>query len=128
MSPWFVIFAMVFCHVLDDFCLQPIILSKLKQKSFWEKNAPEKLYQYDYIAALIIHAFSWSFMILLPIAIAKGFVLGLSYVITLIVNSVIHAIVDDVKANRHKINLIEDQSIHVIQIVITFIMFLGGIL
>jgi len=35
-------------------------------------------------------------------------------------NTLIHAIVDDLKANKHKINLIQDQTIHFMQILLTF--------
>jgi hypothetical protein len=34
-------------------------------------------------------------------------------------NTIIHAIVDDLKANRNKLNLIQDQLLHLAQIVIT---------
>ena len=37
------------------------------------------------------------------------------------INTAIHFVVDDLKANRFKINLITDQSIHFIQIVLTFL-------
>lgn len=34
--------AMLYCHILDDFCLQGILAS-LKQKSWWEENYPNKI-------------------------------------------------------------------------------------
>ena len=37
-----------------------------------------------------------------------------------IVNIMIHSVVDDLKANRKKINLIEDQFIHLVQITVTW--------
>ena len=64
MSPVFVLPCMLFMHVLDDFVLQTVVLSKLKQKSWWEANAPERGYRYDYLAALTAHAISWSFCIM----------------------------------------------------------------
>ena len=45
----------------------------MKQKKWWQENAPQKLYKYDYIVALIMHSMSWSFMIMLPIAIGVNF-------------------------------------------------------
>lgn len=65
----FILFTMIFCHIVDDYYLQGWLASA-KQKSWWEKNAPEKLYKYDYLAALFMHSFSWSFMIMLPPTIA----------------------------------------------------------
>ena len=92
----------------------------MKQKSWWEKNAPKRLYQHDYIMALAIHSFSWAFMIMLPIAIYQDYRISIGYVLLLVVNAVIHGIVDHLKANLLKINLITDQLIHLAQIVITF--------
>ena len=110
---------MIFAHIVDDYYLQGILAS-LKQKTWWENQKSYKpMYKYDYIVALIMHAFSWSFMISLPI-LYLGFTKSIVFLI--ILNTIIHGIVDDLKANKHKINLIIDQSIHIIQIVITWIL------
>lgn len=58
---------MLFCHIVDDYYLQGILAS-MKQKKWWQENAPDKLYEYDYLIALLMHGFSWAFMIMLPIA------------------------------------------------------------
>lgn len=119
MNKMFLLFTMIFCHIVDDYYLQGW-LSSAKQKSWWEKNAPDKLYKYDYIIALIMHSFSWAFMIMLPVAISDNFNVGILYGILLVSNAVTHGIVDNLKANALKINLITDQIIHLIQIVVTF--------
>jgi len=116
----FIIASMIFFHILDDFFLQSAWLANGKQKSWWEKNAPDPLYSHDYIMALFAHSFSWAFMILLPIAIALKFQIPLLFIVLLAVNTTVHAIIDDLKANKHRLNLIEDQSLHLIQIGITF--------
>lgn len=59
-----ILVSIIFCHIVDDYYLQGWLASA-KQKSWWEKNAPDKLYRYDYIVALFMHSFSWSFMIML---------------------------------------------------------------
>lgn len=123
MSKSFVIALMIFCHIIDDYYLQGILAS-MKQRKWWEENYPEKIYKYDYIMALVVHAISWSFMIMLPVAAYMRFRPTNFFFVMLAVNSVIHAIVDDLKANKHKINLIVDQSIHLIQIVITAVVML----
>lgn len=64
----FVLYSMIFCHIIADFRLQGI-LTDLKQKKWWKENYPDKKYSHDYITALIIHSFCWSFMIMLPISI-----------------------------------------------------------
>lgn len=126
MNSIFVICLMLFMHVLDDYVLQAPCLCNLKQKSFWEKNAHEKLYKYDYIVALIMHSISWSFMIMLPIALYFNFAVGASFAGMLVFNTIFHAFIDDLKANRKMINLWTDQICHMVQIVGTFIIFVNG--
>jgi hypothetical protein len=128
MSNIFVLCAMLFMHVLDDYVLQAPCLCNLKQKSFWEKNAPEEQYKKDYIVALIMHSLSWSFMIMLPIALALDFDVGVGFIFFFIFNTVFHAFIDHLKANVKVINLWVDQSCHIVQIASTFAIFmLGGL-
>lgn len=62
-------------------------------------------------------------MILLPIAVYIKFSVGPVFVALFVGNAIIHALVDDAKANMRVINLITDQTIHVAQILISaFIM------
>ena len=118
----FILLAMLFMHIIDDYKLQGILAS-MKQKTWWEEQKGYKsLYKYDYIPALIEHSFSWTFLIMLPIAIYLKFDIGW-WSIAYIVNMTIHAFVDDLKANRFKINLVIDQIIHIIQIVLTWLLF-----
>lgn len=115
-----VLLCMYFFHIVDDYYLQGWLASA-KQKFWWEKNAPDELYKYDYIMALICHGFSWSFMINFPIII-YSIIAGCPWSpLLLIVNMIIHVIIDDQKANRKRINLIQDQCIHFIQIAVTWI-------
>lgn len=117
----FIFLSMIFLHIIDDYVLQPACLSKLKQKKFWEANAPNKLYKNDYKMALLMHGFSWAFMTMLPIAIYQGFDVGVKFLFAFILNTILHSGIDDTKANKEKINLIADQFIHLIQIAVTFI-------
>ena len=117
------ILLMLFLHIVDDYYMQGILAS-MKQKKFWKDNAPEKMYKYDFIWALLTHSFSWSFMIMLPIAFMKGFNINNLFLVVFVGNTIIHAVVDDLKANRLKINLWQDQIIHICQIIITAKIFL----
>lgn len=120
-----ILFSMLFCHIVDDYYLQGVLAS-MKQKSWWEKNAPDKLYKNDYIMALFMHSFSWSFMIMIPIIVyimTSGIELKEWLIIPYFVNMAIHAIVDDLKANKRVINLVQDQIIHLVQIIVTWIAF-----
>lgn len=119
MSIFTVLILMLFAHIVDDYYLQGI-LAKMKQKAWWSKNAPEKLYKYDYVVALICHALSWAIMITLPILFASSWNSHWAVYLMLGVNLAIHAVVDDLKANKKKINLIADQSIHFVQIIVTW--------
>lgn len=113
-----ILFAMIFCHIVDDYYLQGILAS-MKQKSWWEKQESYSyLYQHDYIVALIMHAFSWAFMIMLPFILlgANQYVI----VIPIAINAIIHAFIDNLKANQKKINLVQDQILHILQIVLTW--------
>lgn len=119
MNDTFCLLLMIFFHIVDDYYLQGWLASA-KQKEWWKQNAPQRLYQYDYIWALIMHSFSWSFMIMLPIAMMNHFSVGWGFVILLFLNAVCHAIIDNLKANTRSINLWQDQLVHIAQIVFTF--------
>ena len=112
----YVFLIMILLHIIDDFVLQPICLSKLKQKSFWEIYVKDnEIYKFDYKVALVIHALSWAIMIHLPLMfiVSNEFLVFIS----VIINTAIHAWIDDEKANKLNINLFEDQMMHIGQIV-----------
>lgn len=113
---------MFLCHVLDDFVLQPACLGKLKQRATWMDDpvGKDERYKNDYKCALLIHSVSWSSWILVPgifMLSIPGWILGG----TILINSFIHYKVDDLKANRRRINLWADQLIHIIQVIVTFL-------
>lgn len=112
----------ILLHIIDDFVLQPVCLSKLKQKKIWveHENYSDK-YKNDYKMALFIHSLSWSIMIMLPLLLLNTNVFFLSGI--LLLNIVIHYIVDNEKANNFKINLIQDQIIHFAQIIFMYVIF-----
>lgn len=115
----FILFAMLFCHLLDDYKLQGI-LANMKQRDWWRENAPQSLYENDYKIALIEHAFSWSFSISVPLVIVafvqRNDILLAFCIGSYFFNTVMHAFIDDLKANQHAINLIQDQLAHFVQI------------
>lgn len=117
----FILIVMLFCHTIADYNLQGWLASA-KQKSYWEENALDKMYRYDYIMALIMHSISWSSMIMLPLMIYQLYIgnsLGVTFLL-FIVNIFLHAQTDDMKANVKQINLIQDQVIHLVQIVVSW--------
>lgn len=123
MSKWFVLLIMVFCHIVDDYYLQAVgALAQMKQRRWWEKEYPDRKYRYDYIIALAVHSFSWAFMVMLPTVICMSWNPPALFLVLFFINALVHGIVDHVKANLLKINLIVDQTIHMVQIVLTFLM------
>ena len=118
MNTAFIILLMIFCHVVDDYYLQGWLASA-KQKAWWQENAPKKLYKYDYIWALIMHSFSWAFMVMLPIVLNMDFRINGVFIVCFITNVIGHAVVDNEKANKFTINLWVDQLLHMYQIGLT---------
>ena len=115
-----ILLLMFLCHIIDDFVLQPICLSKLKQKEWWEHNASSQIYKNDYKMALLVHSISWSIMVLLPLMFFTE-VNSIALFFAFIINVAIHYVVDNAKANLRKINLCTDQLAHFLQIIITCI-------
>ena len=114
-----VLFLMIFLHIIDDFCLQGIMAS-MKQKSWWQEHpiGSNPKYKNNYIAALFAHSFSWSFMIMLPVMLWGQWEWPI-----LIANMLTHAVIDNAKANQMQINLVQDQTYHLIQIIATWLIF-----
>ena len=128
-----VFLAMIFFGIVDDFYLQGK-LCYLKQKKWWEDNYPDGQYSLDYKCALIIHSFSWSFMVMTPPFLYFHHYLentanaDVAYPVIgtlIIINTFIHYMVDDAKANKLTINLITDQYLHIIQIFFSWILIMN---
>ena len=120
MNDGFTLALMVFCHIVDDYYLQGI-LAKMKQKEWWRENTLNPMYRFDWVAAMAMHAFSWAFVIMLPWAIRCRFQPELIYFAFLAINAIAHFMVDNLKANHKMINLVSDQTAHLIQIFLTWV-------
>ena len=123
-----ILLSMLFLHIVDDYYLQGWLASA-KQKSWWKQNAPDELYKYDYIMALFMHSFSWTFMIMIVpsvyalITTANVGNESLAIALVFLTNLCIHMTVDNKKANLKKINLVQDQLLHLVQIAATWLSF-----
>lgn len=118
---------MIFFHMVDDYYLQGWLASA-KQKSWWEKNAADEMYKNDYKMALTEHALSWTIMIHIPIVAYLYHYNLLNFPVPLFIllfgfNWYIHAVVDDLKVNKKRINLIQDQLSHLVQILLTWLFY-----
>lgn len=121
---------MIFCHLIDDFVLQDKF-TYLKQKSWWvkvcrEDGLPFEKYKNDYKMALFEHALEWSIAIMIPVMIfisCPGWLL----LFLVVLNTIFHLIIDNMKANELRLNLIQDQLLHFLQIIITFAFIYVGV-
>lgn len=120
-----ILIVMIFCHIVDDYYLQGWLASA-KQREWWQQNAPDIMYRHDYIVALFMHSFSWTFMIMLVPTIYILIFGGSWPWLAFVLNVLLHMIVDDLKANKKVINLVQDQGVHMIQIVATWGIMLFG--
>ena len=137
MDKLLVLMFMLFCHFVADYQVQGI-LANMKQKSWWIGSVPDlhkTKYKNDYKAALIAHSFEWSFIMMLPLFYevyygVYGFeyysvVTVVTYIALLIGNTIAHYFVDNAKANKNSINLIEDQLLHLSQVIVTWVVFMS---
>jgi len=124
--PLLLLATMFFFHLIDDYKLQGI-LANFKQKEWWRENAPDEMYEYDYITALIEHAFSWTFSIHIPVfayaCINQNWRAWWVYLSIFVLNWILHALVDNLKANERVINLRQDQTAHFLQILVTWVVY-----
>jgi hypothetical protein len=113
--------ATVLMHLLADYSLQGILAS-MKQKVWWEKNAPDPMYKNDWIAGLVCHSAMWGLLCAVPSVVAcwllGSWTMGILTLALMIISIVGHCFIDTAKANAHKINLIQDQELHLVQLMI----------
>lgn len=130
MNSILVLLTMIFLHMFADYNLQGILAS-MKQISWWkeackpyginEDDFEKSKYSKDYIVGLLCHSYVWGTLIMLPILYVYS--LSTLTLIFLIVNIFLHAYIDDLKANKFKLNLVQDQLLHLLQIFITWMLF-----
>lgn len=111
---WCLLFCYVL-HIFADYYLQGI-LANMKWKHWWMKQEYYcDKYRNDYISPLIEHSIEWTVVTFIPLILVFGLIPQVFVII--LINAVIHGIVDDLKANRGMLNLNQDQILHLIQIV-----------
>lgn len=119
----FAIFWLMFLvHIRTDF--NQGIIASMKQRNWWEDHYPNDLYKNDYKIVLLIHSIEWSVSIMI-IPATRYIILGGKSIIILsiilVLNVIVHLVVDDLKANKLAINLNMDQTIHFVQILVTWL-------
>lgn len=109
-------------HFFADYTLQGC-LANLKQKSWWKEQCKQygvdlHKYRYDYACGLVCHSLYWSLVTFLPM-FSFAQIPDVILLVIVVVNTLFHAWIDDLKANQFKINLVQDQFFHVVQIIVT---------
>lgn len=116
----FVLMLILFMHIIGDWIIQTDKLANLKQKKNWEKYGDN--YKDDYKIVLLTHCYSWAFVTFLPLLLINHSIIVWKFWV--LINMIIHYFIDDYKANKLKINLVQDQILHMIQIFITWIFYI----
>lgn len=112
--------SMFFLHIVDDYYLQGW-LADGKNKNWWKKYCPDDMYKYDYVICLLEHGFSNSVLIHIPIF----FIANSNFIfLSIIIFTLLHAYIDNLKANKKIINLIGDQVLHIACIIVIIFCFI----
>ena len=133
-NPMNMIWTCIGLHLIADYFLQGC-LSDLKQKRWWHDQVKKlykdydgynksfewqhrllEKYKYDYMAGLLCHAAMWAIVSFFPL---MWYCRPWLFTVLLIVNILVHFVVDHMKANTHRFNLVQDQSIHLVQVIAT---------
>lgn len=124
-NPSSVLAIMFLLHFFADFNLQIHgRLDKFKQAKWWSEQIPKGMsererlalwrkFRYDYVCGLLCHGFYWALIVCLPHLVTCS----CSYAFNVILHGLLHAFIDDLKCNRGKLNLWEDQLMHAAQLV-----------
>lgn len=128
-----ILLSMFFLHIIGDFILQTDKMACMKQKEWWEEYfkkyqdpyAEFYMYRHDYKIVIVLHSFLWSFLISLPLLfisfINNNDYFMILFIVSVIENTIVHTYVDNKKANKHLISLVNDQITHIVQIIFTWI-------
>jgi len=73
-------------------------------------------YNHDYIAGMACHCVMWGVVTFFPLMFVVS---AKAFSIALLLNILVHGVIDHLKCNKEKINLCTDQILHLIQIGMT---------
>jgi hypothetical protein len=114
----------LFFHIIADYNLQGV-LAQMKSVRFWkdlkERESKRKdgfkISIKDWIMPMIEHSFMWSFIVHLPIIMFYS-INPITIIVSIIIHTCFHMLIDSLKANTNDINLIADQLFHMLQIIL----------
>lgn len=135
----FILFVILLMHYIEDFHLQGC-LANLKQKKWWREQMinndihshyalEHSIYKNDYKMSLFAHSIENALFVMLPLIIdmlisefthcmQNTWILFIPSTILICVS---HYLIDDSKANKMEINLVQDQLYHLCIILLIFL-------
>lgn len=123
MTEWYLLLPlMILCHIIEDFHIQGV-MADMKQTSFW--NPYGEKYANDWKPVIILHGIEWAMLTSMPCLVMSWFDVPMWFVLVIVAMGLLHAYIDHLKANVGKINLITDQTLHMSQIMIIYLAYLG---
>ena len=123
MTEWYLLLPlMILCHIIEDFHIQGV-MGDMKQASFW--NPYGEKYADDWKPVIILHGMEWAMLTSMPCLVMSWFDVPMWFVLVIVAMGLLHAYIDHLKANEGKINLITDQTLHMSQIMIIYLAYLG---
>ena len=131
----FILLLMLLMHYIEDFHLQGC-MANLKQKKWWREQMSNNnyvlehsIYKNDYKMGLFAHSIENALFVMLPLIIDllisefKGCIRNtwILFIPSTLLILVSHYLIDNEKANKKEINLIQDQLYHLGIILLIFI-------
>lgn len=111
---WYLLLTlMLLMHIIEDFHVQGR-MADMKQRSFWEPYG--EMYGNDHKVVLLLHGFEWAVFVSIPLFLFAD--VHWSYFAVMVSMAVCHAMIDDAKCNGRTLNLVEDQTAHVMQVIV----------
>ena len=115
MIEWFVLLPLkILLNVIEDFHMQGI-MAQMKQKAYWCEYHGK--YTNDWVPVMLLHGVEWATIVSIPCMLVSWFDVSVWFIVVVVVMGLVHAYVDHLKANKFSINLIQDQAIHMVQLV-----------
>ena len=122
-----ILLGMLGLHIVDMFGLNLLSLKMASGKSWYTPGLTLKRSKPDSIIPLLTQGFSWSILVHVPI-IALLIIENINpptvlIFITVILQGLVHAYISNENASFRKLNFVENQILHLVQIISIFIIF-----
>ena len=107
-----IFFIMLLLHIVAEFVLQPVCLSRLKRDTTHKDTAE---------MAIAISAIMWATMIMIPLMYysTEG---DLVLLLVFLANFGLHTMIDGYYTNRQKISFVTTQCLYLMLVAITFLL------